>query len=727
MFSALSDFQQQFLSFRNCYMQQRKKLHADGRHQFPPNKRNIPLTPDMIQHLSGRVNVSFTGDTVDAPSPMEPSALTFIAKKRLPNSEQQTKSANTTHTQEADPTLGVRRCSTSQLEPIELQLMNGQPITTSNNKNSSYFFLSKISQKHHTTLIPFTYHPTTMVPLEYAHLGKYTCVCRHCGAMFWECEKNARSSYAHELGYIKCCYGGRIVLCAPPEYPEYIKQLYRDPHFMDNTMAYNQMFSMTSLGANVDSSINNGTRQYKLPTAKTIGAIVFGGSSVMESEFDLIVEEHSRKWPEIQEFMESFPELTTSDRVGVVDRVFKKEFRDYIKFVHSSRPFGDITTEKPSESEGFEEIIDFLNAKPIRYTLTVNPTLYALCVKQFWTTAKVKKRKQRHAAEVHSPSSKIPVKKSIPTPSNDPLPSGKDSIQLNELMIFCTSLQQQVLDLEEAKIAQAKEITKLKKRVKKLKKRRKSIPARLRRLKKIGTSKQVESSEEKDSLGAQEDVTLQDASKQGRSIEDIDLDVKIALDDESQGRMQDTYMFEVDDLEVTVASVEDSVAPTTVTIADVNDELTLANTLIAIKIAKPKEHDKVADDDTTKLKRCLEIVPEDDDDVAIKATLISSKSSTINFNREDLEVLRSIVKERFKKTKPVDDIENLLFQTLKTMFEPHVEYIIWKDQQRIYHINYVNAAYVQLVLLVYKVVAIFNKVIAAKSRVTTTVRVSTAG
>nr|GEZ11411.1 hypothetical protein [Tanacetum cinerariifolium] len=63
-------------------------------------------------------------------------------------------------------------------------------------------------------------------------------------------------------------------------------------------------------------------------------------------------------------------------------------------------------------------------------------------------------RKQRQAAEVHSPSSEIPVEESILTPSNDPLLSGEDSIQLNELMIFYTSLQQQVLDLEEAKIAQ---------------------------------------------------------------------------------------------------------------------------------------------------------------------------------------------------------------------------------------------------------------------------------
>nr|GEX66728.1 hypothetical protein [Tanacetum cinerariifolium] len=39
---------------------------------------------------------------------------------------------------------------------------------------------------------------------------------------------------------------------------------------------------------------------------------------------------------------------------------------------------------------------------------------------------------------------------------------------------------------------------------------------------------------------------------------------------------------------VTAASVEDSVAPTTATTADADDELTLAKTLIAIKAAKPK-------------------------------------------------------------------------------------------------------------------------------------------
>ncbi|GKA76301.1 hypothetical protein Tco_0782762 [Tanacetum coccineum] len=45
---------------------------------------------------------------------------------------------------------------------------------------------------------------------------------------------------------------------------------------------------------------------------------------------------------------------------------------------------------KPAKSEGFEQIVDFLNANPIRYALTVNPTIYTSCIEQFWSTVKVK-------------------------------------------------------------------------------------------------------------------------------------------------------------------------------------------------------------------------------------------------------------------------------------------------------------------------------------------------
>ncbi|GJU78845.1 ribonuclease H-like domain-containing protein [Tanacetum coccineum] len=45
---------------------------------------------------------------------------------------------------------------------------------------------------------------------------------------------------------------------------------------------------------------------------------------------------------------------------------------------------------KPAESEGFKQIVDFLNAQPIRYALTVNPTIYTSCIEQFWSTVKAK-------------------------------------------------------------------------------------------------------------------------------------------------------------------------------------------------------------------------------------------------------------------------------------------------------------------------------------------------
>ncbi|GKC83244.1 hypothetical protein Tco_1138961 [Tanacetum coccineum] len=46
--------------------------------------------------------------------------------------------------------------------------------------------------------------------------------------------------------------------------------------------------------------------------------------------------------------------------------------------------------EKPEESIGFKGIIDFLNASSIKYALTVNPTVYESCIKQFWATTRAK-------------------------------------------------------------------------------------------------------------------------------------------------------------------------------------------------------------------------------------------------------------------------------------------------------------------------------------------------
>nr|GFC22736.1 hypothetical protein [Tanacetum cinerariifolium] len=45
---------------------------------------------------------------------------------------------------------------------------------------------------------------------------------------------------------------------------------------------------------------------------------------------------------------------------------------------------------KPTESEGFKQLIDFLNANPIKYALTVSLTIYTSCIEQFWVTVKAK-------------------------------------------------------------------------------------------------------------------------------------------------------------------------------------------------------------------------------------------------------------------------------------------------------------------------------------------------
>ncbi|GJT72435.1 hypothetical protein Tco_1031721 [Tanacetum coccineum] len=45
---------------------------------------------------------------------------------------------------------------------------------------------------------------------------------------------------------------------------------------------------------------------------------------------------------------------------------------------------------KPEGSEGFYQIVDFLNASHIRYALTENPTIYVSLIKQFWEIATAK-------------------------------------------------------------------------------------------------------------------------------------------------------------------------------------------------------------------------------------------------------------------------------------------------------------------------------------------------
>nr|GFB40345.1 hypothetical protein [Tanacetum cinerariifolium] len=152
-----------------------------------------------------------------------------------------------------------------------------------------------------------------------------------------------------------------------------------------------------------------------------------------------------------------------------------------------------------------------------------------------------------------------------------------------------------VLALETTKANQALEIGRLKRKVKKLEKKVSKKTHKLKRLYKIGSSTRVESSEDA-GLGDQED-----ASKQGRMIDDLDVDEGVTLVDETQGRndqdMFDTSIFDdeevIDEKEVSTAdpvpttrevvSTGVEVSNAAITSQIFMDEITLAKALIDIK------------------------------------------------------------------------------------------------------------------------------------------------
>ncbi|GKE51866.1 hypothetical protein Tco_1487022 [Tanacetum coccineum] len=108
------------------------------------------------------------------------------------------------------------------------------------------------------------------------------------------------------------------------------------------------------------------------------------------------------------------------------------------------------------------------------------------------------------------------------SPKGNILRSDEDKLKLNELMELCTNLQTRVIDLEKTKTTQQNEIASLKRRVKKLEKKSRSRTHKLKRLYKVSLTARVESSKDEEELG-------EDASKQGRMINDINTDEDITL------------------------------------------------------------------------------------------------------------------------------------------------------------------------------------------------------
>ncbi|GKB69956.1 hypothetical protein Tco_0931368, partial [Tanacetum coccineum] len=246
------------------------------------------------------------------------------------------------------------------------------------------------------------------------------------------------------------------------------------------------------------------------------------------------------------------------------------------------------------------------------------------------------KKKNTEVPQPSGSNDNVPDK-NVPTTSNDPLLSGEDRLKLTELMDLCTYLQKKVLDLEKAKTAQDSEIASLKKKVKKLERRNMLRNPGLKRLRKVGSARRVESFDEA-SLGDQED-----ASKQGRKIADIDADAEVTLIDKTQGRNDDNLMFDtgvLDEQKVEVEKVVSTAEVTTESATTITiNELTMAQTLINIKAAKPKDKGKAKMIESEKpLKKKYQIMYDQEVALNLQAQLQVELEEEERFTRQKNEI-----------------------------------------------------------------------------------------
>ncbi|GJZ30946.1 hypothetical protein Tco_0575993 [Tanacetum coccineum] len=81
-----------------------------------------------------------------------------------------------------------------------------------------------------------------------------------------------------------------------------------------------------------------------------------------------------------------------------------------------------------------------------------------------------------------------------------------------------------------------------------------------------------------------------------------------------------------------------------------------------------------------------------------------------SLDKEDLETLYKLVKAKYKSTKPVEDLDLILWNDLKTMFEPHVDDAVWRNHQEYkvlswklydsYGVHFLRMQHMQIYMLV---------------------------
>nr|GEV28672.1 hypothetical protein [Tanacetum cinerariifolium] len=217
---------------------------------------------------------------------------------------------------------------------------------------------------------------------------------------------------------------------------------------------------------------------------------------------------------------------------------------------------------------------------------------------------------------------------------------------LQEALDTYTALARQVEHLEHNKVAQNLEITMLKTRVKKLERANKVKTLKLRRLRKVGTSQRVDTSDDTimEELNKDEGAVLMNEKEETKEVKNITGDAHV------EGRQAKIYQIDMDLAAKVLSMQEDepeiqeevevvttakliievvAAVSETVNAAPVVPTVTTAvvptiTTAPVKKAAKRRRLNEEAED-VEELKQHLEIMPDEDDDVYTEATPLARK------------------------------------------------------------------------------------------------------
>nr|GEV36041.1 hypothetical protein [Tanacetum cinerariifolium] len=219
---------------------------------------------------------------------------------------------------------------------------------------------------------------------------------------------------------------------------------------------------------------------------------------------------------------------------------------------------------------------------------------------------------------------------------------------LQEALDACVALTRRVEHLRYDKVAQALEITKLKRKVKKLEKGNRVKVLKLRRLKRIGTSQRIDTSD---------DTVMDDESNQGRIIDEMDKDDAVEDEPAEVQEVVDVVTTAKDPKEESTTS---SIIPDETKSKGKGKEILLEEP----KPLKKKEHVEMDEEYATKLH--AELNKDIDWDVAIDHVKLKAKEDPAikeQMEEEESRALQRInetLTERAAKRRKLDEeVEDL--------------------------------------------------------------------